>query len=251
MNRAPEGQPASLIVRPRPVLQVMLAVLAALAGAHLIFVVVLPRILGMHREFGGLHRFFHMGREANLPTYWSALVLLTAGILLLLIAGDARRAARPYVAHWFVLGCGFVYLSFDEAAQIHEGVIAMMWLHFFERGEGIWYYVWYVPMIPVLLVLLIAYTRFLRHLPLRYMVQFLFAAGLFLGGAVGMDMVEAQLDYTGRTNWIDVSQLIEESMEIAGVTVFIHALLSYLAGIRASYLIRAEPDVARTPAPSR
>lgn len=223
-----------VVVRPRRVLYGMAAVLAVLASGHALLVILLPF---SNEELLGLPRLFDMGQEANIPTYWSSLALLVAGILPLLIARDCRRLERPFVSHWTFLGLGFIYLSVDEAAQIHEGVVAMAWLHFFEPGEGIWHYVWIIPAMAAVSVILLAYIPFLLHLPRRYAVMFVTAAGLFLGGSIGMEMVEATLDFHGRTSLMHVSRLVEETLEISGVTWFVYALLSYVAARRITTIV--------------
>lgn len=222
----------------------MAAILAVLAFAHAVLVILLPF---SNEEVIGLIRLFDMGQEANLPTYWSALALLAAGILLLLIARAARRLERPFVRHWTLLGLGFIYLSVDEAAQLHEGVVALAWLHFFEPGDGIWHYVWIIPAIAAVSVVLLAYIPFLLHLPRRYAAMFIMAAALFLGGSIGMEMVEATLDFRGRASLMHVSRLVEETLEIAGVTWFVYALLTYASDRRLGTTIAYG---GRLPAPS-
>jgi hypothetical protein len=55
-------------------------------------------------------------------------------------------------------------------------------------------------------------------------------AALYIGGAIGMEMLGGYLAYT--TGMKSVSYLIvttlEESLEMLGIVVFIHALISYI-----------------------
>lgn len=236
----PESRPSlELTLRPRSVLMVTMAIVAALAAAHAMFVIVLPASLGAERGFAGLRAFFNMGAEANLPTWWSACLLLAAAAMLMLIAAHARSEGDRFAPHWFVLGCGFVYLSADEGAQLHEGVIASMWLLFFERSPGVRYYVWYAPALPVLLLLAYAFAGYFRQLPPRYRILFAASALLFLGGAIGVEMVEATLAYTGAVHLMPLSQLVEETMEMAGTSLFLYSLVHYLSGLDAQVVIRA------------
>lgn len=228
-DRSLHPDPDPVMVRPLRVLYVMVAVLVVLASAHFVLLILLAFSGG---ELLGLPRILDMGREANIPTYWSAAVLMAAGILPLLIARDAQRLGQPFVGHWAFLGLGFIYISVDEVAQIHESVVAMAWLHFFERGEGMWQYVWIFPAMAAVSLVLLVYVRFLLHLPGRYRFLFILAAGLFLGGSIGMEMVEATLDFHGRTSLMDASRLVEETLEISGVTLFVYALLSYVSDRR-------------------
>lgn len=53
--------------------------------------------------------------------------------------------------------------------------------------------------------------------------MFVAAAGLFLGGSIGIEMVEATLDF-------------------AGMTVFVYALLSYMVNERVSLMVECHPE---------
>jgi hypothetical protein len=71
-------------------------------------------------EWRRVDRLFHLGREASLPSWFSAVLLLTAGVLLAVIAGVKRRQADAFRRYWAALSWIFVYLSADEAAVLHE-----------------------------------------------------------------------------------------------------------------------------------
>jgi hypothetical protein len=76
-----------------------------------------------------------------------------------------------------------------------------------------------------------SYARFLLHLPPRTRTLFLVAGGLYVGGALGMEMVAGVL--AGIPGWGTEGNLryavpVEELCEMLGVVMFIHVLLSYL-----------------------
>jgi hypothetical protein len=233
-----DASPTVITLRPRAVLRLTLRVLGLLMLGHLAVEAIRLRT-GPGHQILGFSRFFDMGSEANVPTYWSALLLLAAGGLLLLAADHARRSGAGFVAHWRFLGAGFLFMSLDEAAQVHERIIARVWGELFGRGEGITYYVWCLPVIPVVLLVGIAYLRFLRHLPRRTGALVVASAALFLGGALGFEMIESVLVSSGRAAWLGLSQLVEESLEMAGVSLFLYAVTGYLAERGASVLVRA------------
>lgn len=84
-----------------------------------------------------------------------------------------------------------------------------------------------------LLVLLLAvtYWRFLLHLPFRSRMLFLTSAVVYVGGALGMEMVGgwyAQNYGSGNLSYVAIATL-EETLEMLGVVIFIYALLRYLA----------------------
>jgi hypothetical protein len=168
-----------------------------------------------------------MGSEGNLPTYVSALLLMTASILLFVIGSQQRSKDSPFVLHWLILAGGMLFMSVDEASQIHEKVGRL--IHYmFGPTEGIWFYAWFIPYIPLVLILFIFYIPFLRNLPFRFGGLFFAAGFVYVAGAIGAEMVESYMQYhdlRGETpQWI-----IEESLEMFGVIILIYALLKFLA----------------------
>lgn len=120
-------------------------------------------------------------------------------------------------------------MSIDESAQVHDGVVDKIVVQLTGRGEGIWHYVWYVAYIPLLIALPIIFLPFLRGLPRRYLKLFVGAGFLFLGGAIGIEMGEAYLDFHQMNGMIlGISLMVEESFELAGVALFIYSLLCYI-----------------------
>jgi len=241
VDNDPPAPPAVLQLRPRRVLIAMLAVLVFLAAMHASLLVV-PWLVSAHHPLWGLPRLFDLAGEGNLAAYWSTACLLFGAALLALVAVETRRLGRPFVRHWFVLAAAFLFLSLDEAAQIHEGVIARIWVEHFGRGHGIFYYVWYLPILPVVAIAFLLYLPFLRHLERRFLLRVVAAGALYLGGAVGGDMVESWIVDAGRSDATVATQLVEESLEIGGATLFDYALLSLLASLNASLLVGVGPE---------
>lgn len=189
------------------------------------------------RDFG-LYKFFDLGGEANFPTFISTLLLFVAASLLALIARHKSDSNRKLARPWIGLALGFAYLSVDEAAQIHEGIIGPLFLTYF-GGEGwFWHWGWYVPFIPIVLILGAVYIPFLKALPIRYTILFVMSGSLFVGGAIGVEMVESYISYNlVGGGAMALALLIEEMCEMFGVVLFIYALLTYIAesGVRYSF----------------
>ena len=62
-------------------------------------------------------QLFELDEENNLPTWFSSYLLLNNALVLWLIAASKSDAYRIY---WIVLAIGFVVLSIDEVAGLHE-----------------------------------------------------------------------------------------------------------------------------------
>lgn len=94
--------------------------------------------------------------------------------------------------------------------------------------------------------------RFLWSLPAGTRRSFIAAAGVFLGGAIGVEMLTAKhRTMTGGTDTFAHTLLVtlEEAGEMVGVAIFLYGVLRYLAlesGILAIELRLREPAVAAT-----
>lgn len=220
---------SSLVVTPRKVAFILFGTTVGLVAAHV--------LITMGSEMTGhplyrLPRFFNLGGEANLPAYVSAANLLLAAGLLALVARAAET--RWMRIGWWVLAAGFALMSLDEATLIHEGIVGSLLLNKIGRGEGVVYYRWYLVYIPLVLLLGALYVPFLLRLPRRLALWFVVSAVLFLGGALGVEMIESTLA-AGEAPRLRVlaNQAFEEGAEIAGVSLFNVVLVGHLARLGA------------------
>lgn len=182
-----------------------------------------------------LPRFFSLLEEGNLPTYFSALCLLTAGLLSLLTA-TADHAQQK--AGWLGLGLGFTYLSIDEAAQIHDAIINYAVNSAFGAFEtSAFYYGWVVAAMCAVSVFAILYLGFLSRLPRNFAAMLIVSGIVYIGGAVGMEMIEAHFKVTGHTfsSWFPGRDLVEELAEMLGIILFIHTVMRYLTHLGCSW----------------
>ena len=67
-------------------------------------------------------RIFDVNGEANIPTWFSSLLLVLNSFILAIIAIRTKAQQGRYYTQWFVLAVVFLYLSIDEAALLHEMV---------------------------------------------------------------------------------------------------------------------------------
>ena len=186
-----------------------------------------------HDFLFGLVPLFNFDEEFNVPTVFSVGLLLMAGVLLAVIAVDGWRAGGRDRFYWLGLSITFLFLSMDELMSIHETltdpVRQMLGL------RGVLYFSWVIPYGIVVLGLGAAYATFLLRLPRRTRGFMLASAVLFLGGAIGVEMVGAwysdlQLAQGGQPKDLIYALIVtcEESLEMTGVILFIHTLLTYI-----------------------
>jgi hypothetical protein len=191
-------------------------------------------------------RVFKVDRESSIPTYFSALMLLAAAAALAVVA--RRERGRPYAAHWKGLAAIFLYLSVDEAVGIHE--LAIDPTRELLGVRGFLLFTWVVPAAALLVVFALAYWRFWRQLPGPLRRGLAAAGALYVGSAVGIEMIGARLhDSFGQ---MDVRYalvaLAEEAGEMFAVVLLLRALLRHLGGERGALEIKVAAADARADA---
>lgn len=122
----------------------------------------------------------------------------------------------------------FLWLSIDEATLIRDHSEAILERAF--NPGGFFYYAWVIPAIPLVFIFMLAYLRFLFNLPAKTRRLFLIAGSLFVGGALGMELIGGRYrEFHGYENmtYIMITH-VEEVLEMIGVVVFIYALTLYM-----------------------
>lgn len=180
-----------------------------------------------------LIRYVDIAREQNIPAWYSGGVLLIAGLAALaayqLASYSASRGER---VAWLGVAALLLVMSLDEVVSIHEVVGRALRPALTEsvRGtvgnslDGIVRTGWIIPGIVAVLLLVAAgavgYRFAARRLRLRFVVGF----GVFVLGALGMEMV-GSLVYEHPIPLLFASH-IEELLEMLGAAVMLLAVLS-------------------------
>lgn len=185
-------------------------------------------------------RLFYVDTELNVPTFFAVALLLTASVLLGIIAANRRRTGFDDWVKWAVLCGGFFVMALDEGAAVHERLIRPVRALLGEGPYGLLYYAWVVPAILLVVALGLYFMRFLSRLPAYTRAQFLIAATLFLGGAIGVELAGGAWAEERGTGNIGYGLIVnvEEGLELIGTIVFINALLIYMAAYVRSFDIR-------------
>ncbi|MEG4453817.1 hypothetical protein [Microcoleus sp. N9_A1] len=176
-----------------------------------------------------LVKVFSVDSERNIPTAYSVLALLFSSLLLGTIAYAKNLDSSPYKNHWKILSFIFLYISIDEAGQLHENLINPM-RSLLNATTGFLYFTWIVPFGFLVAIFLISYSKFMLHLPAPTKKLFVAACALYIGGALGMELVGGyQASTVGEDNIVyQIIVTLEESLEMVGIVVFIHGLISYI-----------------------
>ena len=169
--------------------------------------------------------------EGNLPSFYSALAILLAAFLLLIIAYKKFLNNESFKRHWAILCIIFIGLSLDEGLGLHEELGDFVEsLQLFE-ATGFLYFAWIVPYGLLLTLFLFSYSKFIFSLPKTTMLKFVSAGGIFIFGALGLESISAkEADLNGSTTILySALYTIEELCEMLGIVLFIHALLEYIS----------------------
>lgn len=171
---------------------------------------------------------FDLNFERNFPTYYQMVVLWVSAYLIGLIASGVKAEAGRYFSLWVVLSGIFVFPGIDEGFTVHEWVNKRMATNH-DFGEAR-FFAWVIPYAVLVVCFAIPYLVFLFHLPLRYRGFFLASAVLFVGGALGMELIsvnralDAGIDDIG----YELLATVEEMLEFTGIALFSYSLCDYL-----------------------
>ena len=202
-----------------------------LAGFAMVSVLNAMAIFVLHSGMRGKSyaRMVYFDQEANFATLFNFLLL--AGIVALLALNAARAYAEgsSWRHHWTGLVALFLLLAFDEAAQMHEELNRLIGRSV--ELEGYLYFVWVIPGLAFAFAVGLVYLRFLLALPRRVAGLALLGGGLFVAGALGVEMVGAKLWSEQAMGTVRYSLVVtaEESLEMLGLIVFGYGLMLLLA----------------------
>ncbi|MDP6874887.1 MAG: hypothetical protein QF521_15280 [Alphaproteobacteria bacterium] len=193
-----------------------------------------------HKRLLGFLRQFSLSEEANIPTWYSAMLLMSCAVCLALITCTQDAKENGYRRHWLILCLIFVYISMDETSVIHEMTIKPLRYGF--DLTGIFHYSWVIPAAGLMAIFLISYIGFLRHLRASSRNRFIIAGLVYVGGAFGTELI---IGY----HWTTVGEGIvsgmlnvtQESMEMCGSSLFLSALLRHLEAVSPRFSLALEP----------
>ncbi len=200
--------------------------LAAIVLVVLSLIAIALRHSDLHQHWTGFVQLFHLDMERNIPTWFESAVLFLDALLLALIARHEIADRSRWRFYWALLAAIFLLLSLDEIAGLHERLITPVREAL--GAGGPFYFAWIIPVGGAVIVLGFAYLRFLMALPRRSFRLFTLSATLFIGGAVGVEMVGgAYYEAQGHTPIYDLITAAEEILEFAGAITFAHALADH------------------------
>ncbi len=229
-----------ITVNPKTVVRVLGALIALLMMASVTGQAI-KYLTGHDHVFGFVPKSY-VGKETTIPTYFSSLLFLASSVLLAVIAKLKITERDRFGVHWAVISALFLCLSLDDSCGLHELAITPM-----QRGlgtSGLFYFAWVIPALLIVAVLVVLFFKFVAHLPRRTRYLVVTAAAFCLGGGIGFEMIGGR--YVQRHSAYDPTYLIlvhvEELLEMIGLSVFIFALLEYIAKTTRKVVFQFEPS---------
>ena len=203
---------------------------AVFLGAIVICLIVANMVGIVSYFYLGSHRFniFNLDEEGNIPTLYAAVTtLLSAGLLAVIATARKRQEKRDYL-YWAGMAIIFFYLAVDDGVALHENIIRPLRdaLH----TSGALYFAWVIPYGVFVIVIGLIYLRFLFSLPSRVRYLIIFAGILYVGGALGFELIGGYwTELYGQESIVyALLTTCEQSLQMAGILVFIYALMSYI-----------------------
>lgn len=170
-----------------------------------------------------IQQLFDLDEENNIPTWFSGFLLLNNAFFLFLIAGTKR----DYVLHWKLLALGFLILSIDEVAGLHES---------FNTATDV---NWAIPGAVLVSVVGLMFVPFLLSLERRLAVRFVLAGALYISGAIGVELLSEDMDEDEMA--YGFATALEEGMEMFGALMFLTVnLIEMKAGNRVNIAVSPE-----------
>ncbi len=194
--------------------------------------------------------FVNLTGEANLPTWFSALLWQIAALLAFSIAQAHREKNLPNVGYWIGMVPLFLFLSLDEAAMIHENVGDMIARRAELPDVFNYTFAWVLFGVGLVAVVGLIYLRFLLRLQRALAVLFVASAAIFVFASVGVESVSASV-WNGKLDQFPFGLtwgrmvVLEETLEKLGVILLLYTLLRVLALEASPY---AEPSARPLPA---
>jgi hypothetical protein len=207
---------------PKQLYRWLLVCIMVLVGLHIL--VVSAAVMFPGPVLQGMRGAFDLNEERNVPSKFSAAQLALATVLLLVLFSRSRGAHSRDRGYWLALAALFTYMTLDEYFSIHERLdIPVTNL----LGSGsVPKFAWVVPYTVLLAVFAVGFFRFWWRQPPVIRWQLAVAGSIYVGGALGMELIGSWLsDTVGDASPVYlVEVVIEESMELLGIALFIRTL---------------------------
>jgi len=172
-------------------------------------------------------RLINIDIESNVPTWFSSIILAIAAFLSYkcsLAVGEERYKKRT----WQLLSLGFLAMSCDEVAMIHEHLGATI-NKYFTGLKGL-NSTWIVILGPFVLILVFIFIIMMKKSLIgskKASRILLFGVGMYIVGAFFLEATVNVLNKGNLTVLLPAEHIIEELFEMSGAVIIIKGLLEH------------------------
>ena len=185
------------------------------------------------------YKFFDLGLEGNLPTFFSGFLFIILAISSWFcgVFDRYKGLAKKEWLPWMLVSSLLLFISLDEFTQIHEQFADPT--RELLGTSGFLFFAWVIPYVLALILLSIYFLPFVLKLSRNAKLLILFGAGMFVFGAVGLEMVGARLYEAGAGNSVNykIVSSFEELFEVLGI-------LTALKGMFQEVILRVKSNKA-------
>jgi hypothetical protein len=151
-----------------------------------------------------IRQLFDLDEENNLPTWFSSFLLLNNALVLYLLT---HARASEYRKHWMALSAGFLILSVDEVAGLHESLNTAIEIN------------WAIPGGILVILVGLAFVPYLLSLKRRLAILFLLSGMLYVSGAICVELLSEDMDEKSLA--YAFATAVEEGLEMLGALLFL------------------------------
>ncbi len=218
----------ALTAEARPLRWYLPAALLVTVSLALVAISYLLPSLGhpIYAHDGEIGSWFNVDTEANLPSWWSTILLAGGGLLHFWGAWVARTTRTRGAAAWVLIGLLLLAMSLDEAASLHENLAQLRGVI---QAPVDFEYFWLAIGIPLAAVVLLVVVVSGLQMPVRSLVLLLLGFLVLFAGAVGVETIESGQYRLGLGPEVAISYHREEALEMTGASLI---AVAPLAGMR-------------------
>lgn len=172
---------------------------------------------------------FNMDIEISIPTWYNQVLFLIAAAVAAMIAILKIANRGEYRYFWAGAAGLLVFLSLDEGASLHETLGLLDIPKHLGIDGPLFVFGWVFLGLILVAAVAIIFFKFWLSLPRKTKYLLLLSVGVFIFGAIGVEMANGYYSSIYGIDFIYNGPLvaIEEGLEHAGVIIAIYALLDY------------------------
>lgn len=151
-----------------------------------------------------IFQLFDLDEENNLPTWFSSFLLLNNSVVMYLFK---KMDAGKSQFHWYLLSVGFLILSIDEVAGMHESIHTAI--------DFNWVYLGVV----LVSILGLIFIPFLLSLDRPLAILFIVSGLIYVSGVLGVELLSEDMDEDSMA--YGFATALEEGLEMMGALLFL------------------------------